>query len=385
MVAYGQIALWPPAEAGLNSLLHFLGETLQYNVSADTLSTYGVNVSFSSAFASINLVSLLGPLGLLQHIWTLWELMVTGQDIVVITSTPTQCSEIVLAIASLMLPFNSVGDFRPYLASTDSDTRVIAITSLEKSKKNYQNDLSNPRKKSLLVGISEVSLLNKLEAFDAAIFIAPLSYSKNNNDADAVFKGLRKKNAASFQQTSPLPRDNSLSPTKSSFLSRHKITSFTEYFNDWTESNSKKSVLVCRQDLSAQEDNKLIKKIRNINNLDRNVLGDKLIRDNLKDLTNAFFKPIIDSGVSLEDANARETAIIRAEIAHQVESIAKLEETTKNSRIFILQLMSVDEFKAWSLKNVPTVILWSSYIAIILYCWFISVPSILIIGFNFFK
>jgi hypothetical protein len=79
MTGFAQIAVWPAPKPGTQMYLHFLGELLQYSVAHDILSTYGANLSLSSAFASMNLVTMLGPLGLLQHVWVLWELLVTGK------------------------------------------------------------------------------------------------------------------------------------------------------------------------------------------------------------------------------------------------------------------------------------------------------------------
>jgi hypothetical protein len=49
--------------------LHFYGEMFQFHVAADLLAESAVNLSFSPVFADINLVSLLAPYGLLQHLW----------------------------------------------------------------------------------------------------------------------------------------------------------------------------------------------------------------------------------------------------------------------------------------------------------------------------
>jgi hypothetical protein len=159
MSGFAQIAGWPKAKPGNQMYFHFLGEMIQYTVSHQALVTMkeimkdnknndnddddeninnnnnsdnvnhdhssslvkattnqqqpqkqqqqlsgqqqqheGGLISFAPTFSSINLISLLGPLGLIQHVFTLWELLITGQDIIVIASTPSQCSEIVLAL-----------------------------------------------------------------------------------------------------------------------------------------------------------------------------------------------------------------------------------------------------------------------------------------------
>lgn len=59
--------------------------------------------------------------GLLLHLWTLWELMILGEPLLVIAPTPTQCSEAVSALVSLLAPLICSIDFRPYFTIHDPD------------------------------------------------------------------------------------------------------------------------------------------------------------------------------------------------------------------------------------------------------------------------
>ncbi|XP_008775891.2 protein DENND6B isoform X1 [Phoenix dactylifera] len=59
--------------------------------------------------------------GLLLHLWTLWELMLLGEPILVIAPTPPQCSEAVAALVSLVAPLRYSVDFRPYFTIHDPD------------------------------------------------------------------------------------------------------------------------------------------------------------------------------------------------------------------------------------------------------------------------
>ncbi|KAH0459804.1 hypothetical protein IEQ34_010467 [Dendrobium chrysotoxum] len=59
--------------------------------------------------------------GILLHLWTLWELMVVGEPLLVIAPTPTQCSEAVAALVSLLAPLLCSVDFRPYFTIHDPD------------------------------------------------------------------------------------------------------------------------------------------------------------------------------------------------------------------------------------------------------------------------
>ncbi|WOL12650.1 hypothetical protein Cni_G21417 [Canna indica] len=59
--------------------------------------------------------------GLLLHLWTLWELMLAGDPLLVIAPTPPQCSEAVAALVSLVAPLPLAVDFRPYFTIHDPD------------------------------------------------------------------------------------------------------------------------------------------------------------------------------------------------------------------------------------------------------------------------
>ena len=80
-------------------------------------------------FADDNLVALLRPLGLLPHLWTLWELVVTGRDILVWAPSPELASRVVTALVSLAAPLAYGGDFRPYITPYDSDVALLAAAS----------------------------------------------------------------------------------------------------------------------------------------------------------------------------------------------------------------------------------------------------------------
>ncbi|KAM3314383.1 hypothetical protein ACQJBY_033302 [Aegilops geniculata] len=59
--------------------------------------------------------------GLLLHLWTLWELMVVGEPILVVAPSPPQCSEAVAGLVSLVAPILYSVDFRPYFTIHDPD------------------------------------------------------------------------------------------------------------------------------------------------------------------------------------------------------------------------------------------------------------------------
>jgi hypothetical protein len=58
-----------------------------------------------------------------SKIWYLWELVILETPIIISADTPTECSDIVLLLSSLIFPLKCVGDIRPYFTMEDNDFR----------------------------------------------------------------------------------------------------------------------------------------------------------------------------------------------------------------------------------------------------------------------
>ena len=115
-------------------------------------------------------------------------------------ATPTQCSEVVLLLSSLILPLAHLGDVRPYMHADDTDLAILAATA---KRKRIQQATGAPSKEvgtsSMIVGVCDVAALEKLSSFSAAILLTPQGTGAVA-DPDAVFRGMRKKNAAQCVQ-----------------------------------------------------------------------------------------------------------------------------------------------------------------------------------------
>ncbi|KAF8378481.1 hypothetical protein HHK36_029823 [Tetracentron sinense] len=59
--------------------------------------------------------------GVLLQLWVLWELLIIGEPILIISSTPPQCCEAVASLVSLVAPLLCSVDFRPYFTIHDPD------------------------------------------------------------------------------------------------------------------------------------------------------------------------------------------------------------------------------------------------------------------------
>jgi len=120
---------------------------------APVLSVAGTEIQshpFPSAnlFQDIPLFSTFGSLSV--ALWLLWELVLTGQQILVLGPTPDRCSKAVLGLCSLISPIPLAVDFRPFFTMFDQDFAAV----------------SNPNNKApLIIGGTNPFLLRSLEHF----------------------------------------------------------------------------------------------------------------------------------------------------------------------------------------------------------------------------
>ncbi|KAG5188459.1 hypothetical protein JKP88DRAFT_304182 [Tribonema minus] len=77
-------------------------------------------------FQSMGLYSACGR-GLMEHLWHMWELVITGAPVMVVGPNVGSSSAVVLAMVSLASPIYYGGDFRPHFTTFDPDYRDIAV------------------------------------------------------------------------------------------------------------------------------------------------------------------------------------------------------------------------------------------------------------------
>ena len=64
-------------------------------------------------------------LPVVEHIHTLWELILTAEPLVVMAPTPTLCSATVQHLTSIIYPLSFCADYRPFYTIHDSDFKDI--------------------------------------------------------------------------------------------------------------------------------------------------------------------------------------------------------------------------------------------------------------------
>lgn len=164
---------------------------------------------------------------------------------------------------------------------------------------------------------------------------------------------------------------------------------FVDYFNGWLENNNTigaanaKPLLVCKIEPSALTIKKTLTKIKNMHPKDRNILGDKLVRDNLKELTVAFFKPATSEGQTIESANLQQTQQLRAVAMSEAQKQAVAEARAAKGTVQILMedfFAGVTNSMPWVSRNMPTVFLWLSYALLLFITRISGLPTVLLIG-----
>ncbi|EAL67219.1 hypothetical protein DDB_G0280481 [Dictyostelium discoideum AX4] len=162
-VAYQNIMNWPELKLGQTYELPILGYILTFHVphtrgtphiidpvvkqhqlgggsggglsSSPSSSSGGGNIPTSnttgvspSIWSEMKLVSNLKSIDIYgcfksftTKLWMLWELVLLGHPLLVISPNPPMCSDSVLALVSLISPLHYCGDYRPYFTIHDTD------------------------------------------------------------------------------------------------------------------------------------------------------------------------------------------------------------------------------------------------------------------------
>ncbi|VVC93439.1 unnamed protein product [Leptidea sinapis] len=121
---------WPLLNAGQNVLLPVLGSVFQLYI-PNQLTGKVLRSDIIKKIHSPNVPHILvciqdlnvfDPLSsLISHLHLLWELVLTAEPIVVIASSPTECSSLVQALTYLIQPIPYSAEYRPYFTIHDSE------------------------------------------------------------------------------------------------------------------------------------------------------------------------------------------------------------------------------------------------------------------------
>ncbi|XP_038115021.1 uncharacterized protein LOC6053032 [Culex quinquefasciatus] len=127
------ICHWPSLMAGENLSLHLLGSIYEISIPKQNYKSLAAaeKVNRESAappgsqtqiIASIHEIDIFKSLQFfLPHIHLLWELVLTGEPIVVTGTSPTDCAHMVQSLMSLISPLSYCAESRPYFTIHDTE------------------------------------------------------------------------------------------------------------------------------------------------------------------------------------------------------------------------------------------------------------------------
>ncbi|GAM24419.1 hypothetical protein SAMD00019534_075940 [Acytostelium subglobosum LB1] len=149
-VAYQNMMSWPELRLGQSYELPILGSIFNFHVPYTTGAPHIIDPvitqqQMQSLKADISQVSVSNLQsidlytsfkGFPSKLWMLWEMVLLGHPIIVVSPTPPTSSDAVLALVSLISPLNYCNDYRPYFTIHDPDFHKYTATSTSTSTSN---------------------------------------------------------------------------------------------------------------------------------------------------------------------------------------------------------------------------------------------------------
>lgn len=123
----------PPPDVASSSV--YAGSVTSSSVGGGPTPAPPAQLSLSEVFAASNLelAGLFQEVGLysvfrslVPCLWPLWELVITGQPLLIMGVSPDRCGDAVLALVSLISPLEFCADYRPYFTLFDPDFQQVA-------------------------------------------------------------------------------------------------------------------------------------------------------------------------------------------------------------------------------------------------------------------
>lgn len=143
---YEQIGSWPKLITNSQLQLHILGSIYQIYIPAaanrsvnesttteteDVTNNNSTPGSIPISINSPNEIDVFGPLHtIIHHIQLMWELMLLGEPLVIIATSPTDSSHIVQALTSLIHPLEYHAEVYPYFTIHNTEFKEFAASSI---------------------------------------------------------------------------------------------------------------------------------------------------------------------------------------------------------------------------------------------------------------
>ena len=149
--------------------------------------------------------------GQMRHLWTLWEILLLGEPLLVAAPTPSACSEACTALASLLAPLPYCADYRPYFTINDAAFGPFASGAMPDTHNTQTSSLTEEKNTSSqkvlvvlpsLLGVTNPFIIKTLSHWPNTLSTGftsltnggedSTSTSTNNSTGDAKsYKGIR--------------------------------------------------------------------------------------------------------------------------------------------------------------------------------------------------
>eukprot|EP00019_Armaparvus_languidus_P003970 CAMPEP_0168598782 /NCGR_PEP_ID=MMETSP0420-20121227/11634_1 /TAXON_ID=498008 /ORGANISM="Pessonella sp." /LENGTH=550 /DNA_ID=CAMNT_0008636229 /DNA_START=398 /DNA_END=2050 /DNA_ORIENTATION=+ len=168
--------VWPEPKLGFTYELPFLGSELTFHLPyANGIVSHVIDapVPLKAPFeACTALVSNLDSVNVFtafssitKHLWLLWELMITGEPVLLFGSTPAHCSDGVFALLSLIAPLSYGGNTHPFFTIHDKEFN------------SYKTHITGAPAPAAVVGVSNPFFFRALAHWPHVITIGELDRS----------------------------------------------------------------------------------------------------------------------------------------------------------------------------------------------------------------
>ncbi|PAV92255.1 hypothetical protein WR25_09022 [Diploscapter pachys] len=173
------IDMWPRPQVGVNLILPFMGCLIQCRMPTVCDLPFDSRIptpkrdnshSETLTLSSIHQIDMYKSLStVLSHVQLLWELVLIGEPLLVIASTPSRSSAIVQSLIQLISPLRYMHDFRPFFTIHDSEFKEYST----KSK-------SAPR---IVLGVTNPFFIKAMDHYPNILKVAdPNSENENPHD-----------------------------------------------------------------------------------------------------------------------------------------------------------------------------------------------------------
>jgi hypothetical protein len=149
------ISAWPPLSKNKTLDLPFMGHILTFSGNNSRLPRSAApenSIDIGPNSMHLSLYSTFSPI--INKLWTLWELVLLCEPIIVVSNSPQRSSDTVLALVSLIYPLNYSGDYRPYFTIHDPDYAVLSDILRPPIDGQEKNEKSAQVERSYIIGVT---------------------------------------------------------------------------------------------------------------------------------------------------------------------------------------------------------------------------------------